>query len=79
MSENKTPRELADLYCKDFNPHDYGIGEIAELLHSTYLVAMKAGARMGYVEGYEEGQISDGGFYPEDSFTEWWASLEGNK
>lgn len=75
MSENKTPREMAEEYCKDFNPHDYGIGEIAELLHSTYLVAIKAGAKIGWDAGFLEG-LSNGPFIP---FSKWWASLEGEK
>jgi hypothetical protein len=79
---NKTPKELADLYCKDFDPHDYGITHIAELLHSTYLIALEAGARMGY----ESGELSviccglDDDCGDEiQSFEEWWKKLEGEK
>lgn len=81
---NKTPREMA----REKYPRAIATTDEAYMLsyndlqlerQDAYLAGLEAGAKMGWESGYNEGKIADGGVELDDSFDEWWASLEGEK
>jgi hypothetical protein len=84
MSENKTPREMAENYAVSAEG-DIGDGmtkhEAIEVLHTAYYAGLIAGAKMGWKarELYLVPYFAQGGgsgLVDKKLFDEWWASLE---